>query len=149
MMVNDMEAYYSPSDIQSLRSKLSKKTDINIMDTTINASTYLIDKYRDILIESYLKEYSNYELVITDRYHGTIFSLVTNTPVIVLSSTDHKLSSGVKWFPSEFNDYIVFAENLDLAYNSAIIFLKKKNRQKLFPYFYFNYYNKLLDKFKV
>ena len=31
-------------------------------------------------------------LVITDRYHGTIFAIITNTPVIVFKSYDTKIS---------------------------------------------------------
>lgn len=38
------------------------------------------------------------KLVITDRYHGLIFSVITHTPVIVFKSFDTKISSGVKWF---------------------------------------------------
>ncbi|WP_082026255.1 polysaccharide pyruvyl transferase family protein [Prevotella pectinovora] len=43
-----------------------------------------------------LQQFAKYQVVITDRYHGTIFSQIVNTPVIVISSTDHKLRSGVK-----------------------------------------------------
>lgn len=54
----------------------------------------------------------------TDRYHGTIFSLVANTPVVVISSADHKLSSGVEWFPKEyFSDSIFYAKDLSEVTN--------------------------------
>lgn len=66
---------------------------------------------------------SHYRLVITDRYHGAIFSQIVSTPTIVLSSADHKLSSGVKWFPKEqFTNYIAYANDLDEAYQLAICF---------------------------
>ena len=68
--------------------------------------------------------------------------------LIVLSSTDHKLSSGVKWFPKEiFGDYVFYASSLDEAYEVA----KKKLidnslTYKLPKYFEENYYCKLKEK---
>ena len=38
------------------------------------------------------------KLVVTDRFHGVIFSFVTRTPVIAFKSFDTKISSGIKWF---------------------------------------------------
>ena len=87
--------------------------------------------------------YSRFKLIITDRYHGTIFSLIAGTPVIVLKTSDHKLSSGVKWFPEEFKDYVTFAENLDEAYEKAAMMMNKQLTHQLPPYFKENYYDKL------
>lgn len=143
---DDIEAYYRTVEIENLRAKFHPLYNTSKSDTTIKASIFNVERNRDKLIESFLRNiYSKYELVITDRYHGTIFSLVTNTPVIVISSADHKLSSGVKWFPSEFSDYITFAENLDVVYEKAVEMLKIKNRKKLPPYFSCNYYSKLQE----
>ena len=96
------------------------------------------------ILSEIFEEYSKYEVVITDRYHGTIFSLIAATPVVVIGSTDHKLSSGVKWFPRNiFGDYITFANDLDEAYSKAIQMLQnsKKISHELPPYFKENYYD--------
>lgn len=37
-------------------------------------------------------------LVITDRYHGMIFSVLARTPVLVFPSYDTKISTGIAWF---------------------------------------------------
>lgn len=37
-------------------------------------------------------------LVITDRFHGVIFAVMTHTPVIAYSSLDTKIPAGIKWF---------------------------------------------------
>lgn len=53
------------------------------------------------------------KLVITDRFHGVIFSFITRTPVLAFKSFDTKISSGIKWFkdlPSVF-----YAEEQDLT----------------------------------
>ena len=69
-----------------------------------------------------------------------------NTPVIVISSTDHKLSSGVKWFPKNlFEGNITFALDLDDAYNKATEILARNGKLKRNPAWFTNtYYNKSL-----
>lgn len=42
--------------------------------------------------------FNNHKLIITDRYHGLVFSYITKTPCIVLDSADHKIKEGIKWF---------------------------------------------------
>ena len=87
------------------------------------------DRNREKLIRNVLKEFSSYQVVVTDRYHGTIFSQVENTPVVVLSSADHKLSSGVKWFPKEkFGMNIYFANDLEEAYSLTNDILKREGK---------------------
>lgn len=141
---NDIEAFYSKDQISSLKKKFSCRTEIT--DTTITSlSPYYIIKYRYEILTKIWNYYSTFKVIITDRYHGTIFSLISNTPVIVLSSTDHKLSSGVKWFPTEiFSDYLYYANNLDDAYKKAIFFMQNdQTHHKLPSYFLVNYYSKL------
>lgn len=147
-MRDDIEAFYKPEQIEDL-----KKRFVNIMvnqtDTTLNQykndMRYLYNHREEILNEIW-EEYSTYKVIITDRYHGTIFSLIAGTPVVVIGSTDHKLSSGVKWFPKEvFGDYITFANDLDEAYEKAFNILNNYDKYThcLPPYFKVEYYDKL------
>lgn len=140
---NDSESFYSPDKIKQLRERLDKLHETSIMDTSIPARPSQIARYRHRFLEQMLHQFSSSKLVITDRYHGTIFSLVSGTPVIVLSSTDHKLSSGVKWFAGEFKDYIVFATDLEEAYSLAKKMLQRTYSYELPPYFRDQYYSKL------
>lgn len=146
---NDLEKYYSDSQINELRKKLDCLTGggTAVCDTTIKARPWVWDRKREELIRSMLKTFSRYQVIITDRYHGTIFSQVVNTPVIVLSSADHKLSSGVKWFPKEdFGKNIFFANNLDEAYNLVVEILKRKGKViNNPPYFKGKYYSNRLE----
>ncbi len=143
---NDKEAFYKTDEIYGLIKKLEPFEKVSLTDTTIQVPAQEIIKDRERFLDGIFNEYSGYKLIITDRYHGTIFSLISGTPVIVLSSSDHKLSSGVKWFPSEFGDYVTYAQNLDEAYFFAIKTLEKQLEYKLPDYFLRNYWNVLKSK---
>ncbi|MCR5362149.1 MAG: polysaccharide pyruvyl transferase family protein [Bacteroidales bacterium] len=140
---NDKEAFYSKEDIQQLRSRfVGGKTDMT--DTTLPMSWQEIAANREQVILQEIEKYSKYQVLITDRYHGTIFSLIAGTPVIVIGSNDHKLSSGVNWFPEEFRDYVTFAHNLEEAYIKATQILSRDDlTYQLPPYFRDNYYSGL------
>jgi exopolysaccharide biosynthesis predicted pyruvyltransferase EpsI len=143
---DDLEKFYSSDQIMELRNRFIGISKTEIMDTSINLSNYEMKKNREKLLNDMLEKFSHFKVIITDRYHGTIFSLITSTPVIVLDSSDHKLSSGVKWFPESFNKHVFFARNLDQAYEFATNVLSSETTYKLDPYFDENYYSKLLSK---
>lgn len=145
-MRNDREALYKSDEIQEFRRKFNGITNTELTDTTIKISYNEIIQNREEILNEIFNYYSKYKLIITDRYHGTIFSLIAGTPVIVLSSTDHKLSSGVKWFPESFSNYIRYAENVEQAYKFAIEMLNTEYSYSLPPYFKENYYDKLKEK---
>ena len=142
-MRNDVESFYSKEQKNEFINKF-KDFKTCLTDTTISTSYHIIKHRRAKILNKIWDTYSKYKVIITDRYHGTIFSLIANTPVIVIASTDHKLSSGVKWFPESFRDYVFYAENLDGAYDKALEILNRKEvLEKLPPYFAENYYSKL------
>lgn len=142
-MRNDVEAYFQPESISQLRKSLEQYTSTYITDTTLKISYKKFEKQREKILYSIFDEYSRYKVIITDRYHGTIFSLISGTPVVVLNSADHKLSSGVKWFPEEYKDYVYYANNLEDAKEYALMLLNKNLKYKLREYFNTKYYNKL------
>ena len=143
-MRNDKEAFYSKEKIDGLRIRFfgvhTEMTDTTLSDLEVN---YILQNRESILMRMF-QEYSQYKVVITDRYHGTIFSLIAGTPVVVLGSTDHKLSSGVQWFPKEFSDYVSFANNLEDAYQKAMYSIQRNDlTYTLPPYFKEKYYDNL------
>ena len=126
-MRNDIESFYKVDDIDVLMNRFGQIRKERV-DTTLSISQKEMDVRREQLINNMIEKISTYKVVITDRYHGTIFSVIASTPVIVLSSADHKLSSGVKWFPKEiFNEYISYAQDLDEAYELAVNILNRDN----------------------
>lgn len=144
---NDIEAFYSACDVDNLMQRIGNVRKEKV-DTTLKISSDMMRKHRDELINKMIEKISTYQVVITDRYHGTIFSAIANTPVIVVNSADHKLSSGVKWFPQEvFGNNVQYAESLQDAYDKAVVFLDgSQNLRKNTPYFKVNYWDKLAEK---
>ena len=147
-MRDDIEAFYKPQDIDDLMKKFGGIR-MEKIDTTISASPKEMQKCRDALIGDMIEKISTYKVVITDRYHGTIFSAIASTPVIVINSADHKLSSGVKWFPKDvFGDAVQFAHSLDDAYSKIMEILytnKSYNNPQYFKIEYWDKLGKLLD----
>lgn len=145
-MRDDIEAFYSPQDIDKLMKRFGCIR-IEKVDTTLKISNEEMKRNRDKLINQMIEKISTFKVVITDRYHGTIFSAIANTPVVVINSADHKLSSGVNWFPKdEFGDNVQFANNLDDAYAKAKAILVRTDIKKNPPYFKVNYWDKLVDR---
>lgn len=142
---NDGEKLYSDEQIDDLISRFIGVR-VDRSDTTIKAPIWKWSNNREELIRSMLKRLAEYQVIITDRYHGTIFSQIVNTPVIVISSTDHKLSSGVKWFPkNQFEGNITFASDLDEAYNKATeILARNGNLKKNSAWFKYTFFNNSL-----
>ena len=138
---NDVEKLYSVEQINALRKRFAGVR-TTICDTTIKAKAWTWNAHREDLIRSMLKRMAEYQVIITDRFHGTIFSQIVDTPVIVISSADHKLSSGVKWFPQDvFGGNISFASSLDEAYEKAKVILDRKGAVVKNPsYFKERYY---------
>lgn len=142
---NDKEAFYSKDNIEEMISKLSEFTSVDVTDTTIKEDPNKIINNRQYYLEKIWNDYSKYKLIITDRYHGTIFSLIAGTPVIVLSSTDHKLSLGVKWFPESFGDYIKYVPDLNDVVSKAKEMIDKSYDHLLPDYFNKKYYDHLKE----
>lgn len=140
---NDGEKFYTKDEINNLIKRFSN-IQINICDTSVNVFVSKWVHHREEIITAMLKNFSKAQVIITDRYHGTIFSQIVNTPVIVLSSSDHKLSSGVKWFPKNiFENNVYFAKDLNEAYDMAMNILSRNgNIYTNPPYFKNMYYTK-------
>ena len=106
----DKEKVLSDNKIKQIQNILEKNNIIyNMDDTTV---PYGVNrKTRDYEVENILKKISRTKLNITDRFHGVIFSVITNTPVIVFKSLDHKIAEGIKWF--KHLDYVHYVTEND------------------------------------
>ena len=57
------------------------------------------------------------------------FVLVNTTPVIIIKSTDHKVTTGADWFKGIYDEYVYLAEDLDDAYEIAKrLYIKESKR---------------------
>ena len=125
----DKEKIRDDAKIQRLQNYLTEKNiSFEVTDTVINervTSDSREEKIRDVL-----SKIRRSRLVITDRFHGVIFAVITRTPVLAFKSFDTKISSGIKWFkniPSVFygedQDWSSVKNFIDKYYS----FHKKKN----------------------
>lgn len=146
---NDIESFYSKEEMDTFLNRFGNIRK-EITDTTINISPKEMAQNRDKLILEKIRYFSTFKVVVTDRYHGTIFSAIASTPVIVINSADHKLSSGVNWFDKKiFGSAVQFAENLDDAYNMADQILKNNLTIDMPPYFKVKYWDVLKTYFNL
>lgn len=60
--------------------------------------TPILRGQRETYLDRALNHISGYSAVITDRYHGLIFSVLCGKPTVVLPTVDHKLTSVSHWF---------------------------------------------------
>ncbi len=143
---DDKEKLYMDNHINKLKHEFELKgIKVHQIDTTIDVSPFTWIWNRERMIKKYLNLFSKYEIVVTDRYHGTIFSQIVSTPTIVLSSKDHKLSSGIKWFPNEeFDGRIFFAKDIhEVLQLSEHILISTQQTVCQSEYFDRNYWSKL------
>lgn len=47
---------------------------------------------RKCAVQTKLEEFAKYKMIITDRLHGMIFSILSNTPCLALDNSNHKVS---------------------------------------------------------
>lgn len=109
----DIEKIVNDDSINKIKDFLNKNKINYILSDTADNNSYRTDKARKKIIFSRWKYAQSSRLVITDRYHGVIFAVITHTPVIVFKSFDTKISSGVKWFKDLEWVHYVDSNNLD------------------------------------
>lgn len=93
----DIEKILSDDIVEKIEGYLNNNNIyFNMSDTTVPYEVREDTRKKEVFDK--LNMAHNARLVITDRYHGLIFSVITHTPVIVFKSFDTKISSGIKWF---------------------------------------------------
>ena len=116
---HDGEKYYSESQLETLATRLSEIDTVRRTDT-ISKMNYrrILADCRHILLEEFRK-YASARVVITDKYHGTVFSLLAGTPVVILRTTDHKVVTGAQWFEGICDGWFRVASSLEEAESLA------------------------------
>ncbi len=92
---NDNESVFENKHREELYSLVSPFK-YEIYDTTLDRFIYEHTRKTEII--NLLEYFASFEAIITDRYHGLIFSTIVKKPTIVLPTDDHKLSSAIEWF---------------------------------------------------
>jgi len=113
---SDIEKILSNEVVEKLKKYLiEKKIKYNVKDTTIKNLIITKSERKEKFLSRLLMA-SKSRLVITDRFHGLVFSVITHTPVIVFKSFDTKIESGIKWFSNLDWVYYVKEDDLENVY---------------------------------
>ena len=142
-MRDGYEALIRPQEVARLRERLETFTQVRQADTAADACVHTIVADRETYVRQIIGEFSQYRAIVTDRYHGTIFALTANTPVVVVPTTDHKVTSGVDWFPPEFTGYIHCAATPEEIETAVRTIFAGYYAYSLPDYFYGRYYQRL------
>lgn len=92
---------------------------------------------RDEIIADTLRLFASHDCVVTDRFHGTIFSVLCRKPTVIMPTVDHKLTSGVAWF-KEINS-VAFCDGMgDVPTKLAFVRAQKNITYPDFNELYFD-----------
>lgn len=69
---------------------------VTLFDTTLDRP--IAESSREEVVRETLELFASHDVVVTDRYHGLIFGVICQKPVVVLPTVDHKLTSALEWF---------------------------------------------------
>lgn len=146
---NDGEKLYTKEEIDDLAERL-ETSGVSVKQKDTQAKQTVDELVRNLqhYIETEIESYSHFEVTITDRYHGTIFSLCAGTPVIIIKTNDHKVTTGADWFKDVYDGYVYVAEDLGDAYKKVFQVINGKRQNNLSPYFKTEYYDKLRGLFE-
>lgn len=141
----DGEKFYSEEEMEDLKKNIKQMTMVDSADTTISVPNMFLKRNVKKYLDKMLRYFSHYQVIITDRYHGTILSLVAQTPVIVIKTTDHKVTTGLDWFEGVYDSYIYRAKDLKDAEFKVSEWLSHPPQEKIESYFEEKYYRQLKE----
>jgi len=116
--------------------------DILMTDTHIGEVTVKPEE-RQTIFDNLMKKFYSSKVIITDRLHGLIFSIITNTPCIALDNSNKKISSTyytwleksplIKFLP-EYNEekFLQYVNELSAIQNPKIDLYFSKEFNELF-----------------
>ncbi|MEX0597538.1 MAG: polysaccharide pyruvyl transferase family protein [Candidatus Paceibacterota bacterium] len=90
----DDESKFNEKEIREIIGFCGKNT--TIVDTTLESNIDI--DFRINVVRQFLENVINHKAMVTDRFHGAIFSVICGRPAVVLPTVDHKLTSAVEWF---------------------------------------------------
>ncbi len=94
---NDKEGIFKANDKDDLMHYLNGLGyEVAIWDTDVD--DVFTEKDRLNTLVHYLSYIASFDAVVTDRYHGLIFSVLIKRPCVVMKTHNHKLTSAFDWF---------------------------------------------------
>jgi pyruvyl transferase EpsI len=92
-------------------------------DTTLDKPLDITN--REAILLKTLEYFSSFDAVVTDRFHGLIFSVICRMPTVVLPTVDHKLTSVFDWFGTV--KFVEYVNNIDMIPDAVTRVMTVKN----------------------
>ena len=92
---------------------------IDYTDTVIPEEKYYLMQNKK-LVNNKINEFSKYKIIITDRLHGMIFSLLSNTPCLVLENINYKVKGVYEWIKDVQYIKLCNQENIEQQINELL-----------------------------
>ncbi len=109
---SDIEKALSEENIHDILECLSNKyaNDKIVFTDTVVEHDVKIDE-RQLVLDNKFRQFSEAELIVTDRLHGMIFAFVTKTPCIALGNINGKVKGVFKWIAD--CPYMRYVDNIE------------------------------------
>lgn len=141
----DKEKINNPK-IQEIYMKLEEKgINCEITDTVVDDN--FEGEIRKMYLNSKFEQFSKAELIVTDRLHGMIFSLITGTPCIAFDNVSKKVSGVYEWIKNIGYIICITPENDYLISDIDKLILSLKN-QSMNGYWMHNELQQKFDSLK-
>mgnify|MGYP005751245411 CR=1 FL=1 len=129
---DDLESNLKPEErkyIERYAERQEKK--VEWLDTQFKKNISI--SKRETCLDYIMKKFSDSELVITDRLHGVIFSVINNTPCIALRNYNYKIDGVAEWLSEEKN-FLLIDSVVDLDDAVKKVTDKKNSKYQLEKY---------------
>lgn len=117
------------------------------MLTTMDETHSVIDnEMREILLKNKLIQFGACKVIVTDRLHGMIFSILTGTPCVAIDNSNKKVSGVLEVVKSSVNNVIILKNPTQVELMKAIESLYEKTPQ--LSNIDLTLYNTLIEEFR-
>lgn len=133
---DDVEKEMSDADQFHVRDFLIKN-DYKFTNTDMHANVKVTKLNRSELVNNKIEEFLRSQVVVTDRLHGMILSVITGTPCIVFGNYNHKIKGTYEFIKNL--GYVKYIENIndfdDVFFKMAHLKNCKYDNGFLIPYY--------------
>lgn len=140
---NDKEKYYSNEQTELLQKHLEDNYKVTCGDTHIGRGVAVEEREKEIRM--FMDNIAHHKIMVTDKFHGVILSILSNTPCIALRSHDHKIVEGIQWYKNM--DFVYYADSIEKV--PELVEMALKHEHEAVPEDFIHYFEDLVSKINI